>query len=338
MSTNKKTLLLPLVAIVSLIVNAVLLYTNCNSDGNNTKPNTAERRRDQTAQSIPPKHAATPKNTACEDDEDCPEEEICEDSKCITLDDLEKEYIDAGNGTPTDASNFQSPRSCSSAEDCGCGYECKYDECHRLESSCNVNGDCNTGYFCAKSYEQICGTCIKPECKTDTDCGNACNDHCEKNLCVQYGCCNDSDCGIDHFCYKYGGQEEGRCKQVECYKDSDCGCGFVCDQESKNCTGRSTDRPIACCGGYFYYKKYGACVPQYLIEDGNCLDNSHCKQGEVCNEEQDVCYPATCEENADCGFEAVCRKGHCEHGCDDNSNCNDEYPICDRGECTNPGE
>lgn len=274
----------------------------------------------------------------CEYDEDCPEDKVCEESKCITLDELENEDLDADIETLDDEDSVQGPRSCTSAEDCGCGYECKYDECRKLESSCNVDGDCNTGDFCDIGYGQICGTCVKSECKTDSDCGNPCSNHCSRNRCLQYGCCSNSDCGMDSFCQKSDGEAGGSCRQIECYNDSDCGCGFICDQDTKECLNRSEDRPIPCCDGYFYYKDTGYCVPRDLIEDGSCLDDSHCTKDQICSEgeHESRCLPAKCTKNTDCGYEAGCWEGHCELGCNEDSACQDkDYPTCKHGECVN---
>lgn len=280
---------------------------------------------------------------------DCPPDNSCAEGHCATnpvnnnasgeQEKAENEIIaeaqsDAGDGLYT-------ARHCETEEHCGCGYECADNQCHKVDSSCCANADCQPGYFCSDHNDTLIGTCKPWECDTNNHC-NRCGMYCENHLCAQEYCCADADCPTGELCGFYHRENnQGFCIKPECESDADCGCGRFCNKQLFRCSlWRDDDaddqdtRQNPCCGTDFYYA--GQCYEHEYIENGRCFEDEHCQTGKVCVWR--TCLPATCANNADCGCEAVCRKGHCEHGCDDTSGCCNEGDVCDRGECINPNE
>lgn len=325
MQSNKKGLLFPLLALGELVVIIVLAKASCNHGAihNEPPPNTREV-------------YELPKNTGdyrpvCANDDDCPSDSSCLRGACVVTgptDTVEEdEYgLDAGNGQ-------ENIRSCETAEDCGCGYDCADDSrCQKSNTYCCANADCKEGDFChfSEGESDPNGTCMLSECDDNDDCGQ-CGVRCFHHLCDQAYCCVDGDCPTEKLCVIFDGNTEGFCVIPQCKSDADCGCGYICNTFHHACTRYSPDRPIQCCDTDFYYG--GQCLPHEYIENGSCLDDTHCPVGKVCADDE-TCRPKTCVKNSDCGCEHVCRKDGCESGCDTNSDCCDkDYPVCDRGDC-----
>ena len=255
--------------------------------------------------------------------------------------------VDNSDAGATEAANSaqNAPRHCETAEDCGCGYECADSQCRKVDSSCCANADCQDGYFCSYHDDATIGTCKPWECDTDNHC-NRCGTSCVDHLCAQARCCADADCPKGKLCaLSYNANDMGWCIVPNCTSDADCECGEFCSNNSYRCTlyndpGKKPERSSPCCIDDVYYdsgdKSWGGvCYKRKYIENGHCLRDEHCPTGQVCLE-RELCVPTTCQTNADCGCETVCRKGHCEIGCDSNSDCCDEEEICDRGQCIDP--
>lgn len=238
-----------------------------------------------------------------------------------------------------DAQNSQ--RSCTAAKDCGCGYECVNSQCKKFDFSCCTDADCSVGLICITNECGLEGVCTQSECDADADCGR-CGARCNNHLCVNSYCCADTDCQTGEYCdLDYGDTievKEGNCQKSECAGNADCICSRFCHEHQCHTFNYENNSGFDhCCGGDVYVYSSQACFPRERVENGHCLEDAHCPSGKVCVDWN--CLPATCANNTDCGCEAVCRKGHCESGCDDDSGCCDkDYPVCDRGECVNPNE
>ena len=285
---------------------------------------------------------------------DCPPDNSCAEGHCATNpvnnnqgEEQEKEKNEVVAEAKSDAggNGLDTTRNCDTAEDCGCGYECADSQCRKVDSSCCANADCQDGYFCSYHDDATIGTCKPWECDTDNHC-NRCGAECIDHLCVQNRCCADADCPKGELCtFSYNADGMGWCIVPECTSDADCECGEFCSKHSYRCTshndpGRKPQKNKPCCGDDVYYDDNngewaGYCYLRERVENGHCLGDEHCPTGQVCLE-RELCVPTTCQTNADCGCEAVCRKGNCEIGCDSNSDCCDEEEICDRGQCIDP--
>ncbi len=323
MQFNKKGWVFPFIALVEFLAIAYLVWPSAPAESNNSPADqcqvpAAEKNKARTL-TINAAAIAT-----CTKDDDCPSDSVCASGKCL---------LDEGTGDNS-RGEYATQHACATAEDCGCGYDCLNDECHKSDSCC-ANADCLPDEFCDKSSDETSGTCAESECDADADCDGGCAVHCINHRCDQQpGCCAESDCPVGYFC-RFSGLmvKEGYCEESECNFDSDCDCGEICN-EVHSCSTYSPDRPILCCEGDFYYED--TCHSREEIEDGNCLDSSHCPGNEICNYEK--CFPPTCAKNSDCGCEAVCDESVCMPGCEEDSDCCDADDICHYGNCKDPEE
>lgn len=215
-------------------------------------------------------------------------------------------------------------RACVTAKDCGCGYWCVGGECYKSDLSCCTDADCKKpGDFCSLDRDGQNGTCVASDCGSDTDCGK-CGSKCLNRLCVKLYCCADSECAAGEYC-NLNTMKEGVCLTSECSADTDCGnCERICDDHRCR-SGCNANQP--CCGTDICYR--GNCWGHEYIENGHCLDNSHCPAGKVCVD-NDTCLPETCTDNASCGggCEVVCRDGQCKRGCEKDSDCCHRNEVC----------
>lgn len=253
---------------------------------------------------------------------------------CAT-DDEDEVGAKSGPDDEADGEGVPDSTECAVADDCGCGYQCVDGHCRQFDFSCCTDENCKIGEFCNKNSYGQNGVCLPSECDGDDDC-DRCGTRCMNHTCVLTNCCGDSDCQNGWVCpqYYWLQDSERTCQTPQCASNADCGCGEFCEEHFCIRIGYSTNRN-PCCDDDFYYD--GHCYPHEWIENEGCLGDEHCPAGKVCFD-KDVCLPPTCANNADCGCEAVCRKGKCETGCDDSSGCCTEGHICDRGECIDPNE
>ena len=210
----------------------------------------------------------------------------------------ETDDSDAGEAEPAPSSAQNAPRRCYDAEH-GCGW----------------------GYECIENQcRKLDGYCSG---HADCDPGLVCDIVEDYNWETYQGKCKPWQCDTEEQCNQQCGIHcvEHRCEKMFCCADADCPIEEVCVFQGKNDDGAA----------------FGLCRSRELTENGNCLADEHCPAGQVCYG-FDRCLPATCDTNSDCGCETVCRKGHCELGCDDNSGCCNEGDVCDRGSCINPNE
>lgn len=338
MQSNNRSWPVPLLVFVWIITVVILAPANCrhNTTKENPLPTVADKKakthtgsRDEKRKKESSKEYVLNRSTCAEDD-DCPSDSSCKNSTCIitvpTDNDDDEDEFDTEDGQ-------EIAHSCETATDCGCGYNCVNGECQKSDSVCCANADCNEGDFChfGEDGNDPNGTCMLSECDTSGDCGQ-CGMQCNHHLCDQKYCCTDKDCPTGKLCGIFEYQTEGFCVVPECKSDDDCGCGHICDVTRYACNKYSPNRPMQCCDTDFYYG--GQCFPHEYIENGSCLDDTHCPIGKVCSD-QEICVPETCTQNSDCGCEFVCRKGHCEMGCDTNKDCciPEDGSTCDRGEC-----
>lgn len=252
--------------------------------------------------------------------------------------------VDTDDEADIDANTDEAPDagpSCDGEDDCECGYLCVEAQCQKFSFTCCTDEECKIGDFCNKDSDGKNGVCARSQCNKDDDC-DRCGTRCLNHTCILTNCCTDADCTEGKVCtYDFG---QPICLAPQCTTDADCGCGRFCNThyghmcsswDDTNADEYPDSSRNPCCGDEIYYN--GTCLSHEYIEDGHCLSDNNCPTGYVCLY-HDKCLPATCAENADCGCEAVCRKGHCEEGCDDSNGCCNEGDICDRGECINPNE
>ncbi len=317
-----------LLAIVGVGVTAsYLIPLNCSHDSAEEKPPEKKEMR------TPPKEKK-PNLPTCTGD-DCPSPEN-------DTDPVEAEADDAGVPDAAPA--------CETFLDCSCGYHCVSNQCRKLESGCCADTDCGAGLTCVKKEAMLSsdtGTCMLSQCDEDKQCDGRCGTHCVQHRCEKTNCCADSDCPAGKYCalsgYNSGafqyddGRIESSCKTPECNSNADCNCNQSCTEHT--CAhSYYSEAPMKCCGTDVSdhadneVGQYWTCVPHENIENGRCIEDAHCPKGQVCYRGE-RCLPASCTENSDCGCYKVCRKGHCEFGCDKNSDCCSEGDTCDRGWC-----
>lgn len=318
MSFNKGHWFFPLLALGEFVV-IIFLLVPADCDRETTEKETA---RAKETHRLPKNGSAV--EPSCQGDE-CQSDQ---DEPAVDDDKTDDEVDDKG----TD----DTAKSCSTAEDCGCGYGCTENKCHKLTSVCCVEADCGAGLVCIKKDDQLNGECMISQCETDEQCGGRCGVHCENHRCTQSYCCADSHCATGRFCNLENGQTEGVCLTSQCASNADCGCGKFCSEHQCRESWQGTDDtpPYQCCGTDFLH--HGMCVSHEYIENGRCLENAHCPAGQTCDGNK--CFPATCANNANCGCEGVCRKNRCERGCDEDSDCCNRGEICDHSRCFNPNE
>ncbi len=265
-------------------------------------------------------------------------EPTCEGDNCPSDTDEpadDEENYEDHNGGKWDSTGF-----CATAEICGCGFECVNNKCHRKDSSCCTDTDCGAGLVCIKKDDEKNGNCMVSQCDTDEQCGSGCGVHCDNHRCNQTRCCSNTDCPTGKYCELFASSIEseigiqGTCLTRECSSSVDCGCGKFCNGHSCQESWKSDTNtpPYQCCGTDIFYR--GNCLSHEYIENGHCVGNEHCPAGKVCDEY--ICLPEKCANNASCGCEGVCRKGRCERGCEQNSDCCNKGEVCDHNRCIEP--
>jgi hypothetical protein len=254
---------------------------------------------------------------------------------------LEETSAEVAPDTAADSvvSNGKLCSKCQSEANCGENYKCtlltagKY--CLKL---CSGDGDCPSGYVCypipsdggPKQCTPIpykCVDCAAQAC----DSGKVCNlqtGSCEvpKKECEV--CDYDFNCDTGYRCYKKEATGKGvcvkECKDGTCpsadFSCSDNGKGVkLCAPQGNACSACPKEKP--------YLNPKGECV--------QCLNSTHCTQGQTCN--------LTTYQCSSCASPKpwLCSDNQC-HECCDNSHCNGkqctnyECPKDQCGNCTSP--
>jgi Cys-rich repeat protein len=228
-------------------------------------------------------------------------------------------------------------------------------------TECTTNDDCQTGYQCfaIPGSGSRCipgsGTCDKKCIQEGCDSGHVCEfdtGNCVPQLNACDNCTKDDYCGVGNRCVKFGPNDR-RCVP-QCGEGDECPSGSACTTEESvkvckptgaeccfgaSCGGSCTDCPP---------DKKG-CVQGQCVE---CVTDSHCGPGKICNTEKHVCEGDVGPQNCDnCTAPTpVCHpqlqkcveclnSTHCGSGqiCDPNTNtctgdicaaCSGQYPHC----------
>ena len=265
----------------------------------------------------------------------------------------------AADADPSDVSNPNQLRSCSSTADCPdlvawecvgvCLQKCADDDECPATSYCNAQAHCLAG------------------CRTSAQCASG--DHCIDGGCVAGAgsgtCTTKCDCATGEVCV------EGACQAPpgQCAGPADCPRGprgppdqcdsYVCDGFAKTCIDPA---PSPCstaadcagrpgCAGGCACNEATQCIPQ--VSCTTATEDADCGTGRFCDA-TGACEPApTCTTQQDClpiGFTCNAAYHQCErpHTCSSTGDCSDEtpYTYCDRthtpalcavASCTNGG-
>jgi hypothetical protein len=182
----------------------------------------------------------------------------------------------AGMGADTDAADVVTPAACIEKAACLNGPDpglCMGGVC----SGCvDVSGDpgCVAAY--GAGYLCIEGACVKAQCRTPSDCGNAGGKTCVNGSCVSSACHNDGEC-IDMA-------------------------SPVCDLPSGNCVSAAAACAAkaagdSCAGAASKHLCCGATLSCRAID---CCTNAQCPQGQTCSA-QGTCASVACPTVAGIG-------------------------------------
>lgn len=242
---------------------------------------------------------------------------------------------------------------CQGQGDCAAGFTCapvagsKY--CLR---ECNNDGDCKGGYICYQVVSPGPKNCLPVayQCKgcayEGCDPGKCCDlmsGDCKDCLDECGKCIYDFECKQGYRCYRPSGKPTGNCvaecANAACPDPAKFSCGdngkgvMVCiPKDDKVCEACPADKP--------YTLPDGTCV--------QCLNTTHCSQGQVCDQTTHQCRDAECSsgtykcadgichqccEDAHCvglpGATGKCVNYKCEGAQDPcGGTCADPYPVC----------
>merc|ERR1719348_611684 len=234
---------------------------------------------------------------------------------------------------------------CDESTGCKCTPECQVDPDCPTDQYCDSEGVCQDGCRAAENcLATACSDCINhqcvdPNCCDDDDCPNGV---CLNGECVE--CVVDGDCGGCATCVA------NQCLAPECCDDDDCPNGVCLNGACVDCV---VDDDCNVNGGC------SSCVSNECVAPECCTDND-CEIGQHCFD--GVCQ-GECMINDHCpngGSDALCdvpiyndcqycnTDSHlCEQGCDADSNCPSDYPVCnddhtcgcsDTSDCAGNGE
>lgn len=118
------------------------------------------------------------------------------------------------------------------------------------------------------------------------------------------GCSDNADCGDLQVCARPSANQAGTCTNVECVTNDDCALGNYCNSAGYTCTP-------------------------------GCTSNLDCRAGENCDQSNNTCVQYGCRDtNLDCGYAQFCEngtcvdaQGHCEVGCDFDSDCGNGFCL-----------
>ena len=159
--------------------------------------------------------------------------------------------------------------------------DCLPDGTCRLDHSCEVD-DTEVPYCvdgaCSDTPECDVGTC---ECSQDMDCTEG--DYCWNGSCVANSCADDCECG------RYATCDEGVCVPcwATCASDPDCPSDLICDEfgYAGSCTQCAYPDDVEVCFPEDGERLVGTRC--YRDTDRVCLDNSNCREDELCERDGD---------------------------------------------------
>lgn len=144
-----------------------------------------------------------------------------------------------------------------------------------LRRTCGDDDDCRAGFVC----EPESGTCV---CGSDAACAG--NEFCNGRRCqVRVGCETSLDCPKGLFCDR----SSGNCLEMDlCTADVQCGLGRVCDLTRFECVAGCRDAGDCRIGDVCRCPSGQSCSVG-ACERGPCDDDSYCRYGERCLEQDD---------------------------------------------------
>lgn len=188
---------------------------------------------------------------------------------------------------------------------CNTDLECGGDYCHngQCKVACRDSKDCSDGEKCSSSL------CVVP-CSGNSQCptGQAC-----VNGSCSIGCRSNQDCSDTQACIS------NKC-QNPCKLEGTCGPNSNCVVESH----------VATCSCPEFFEGNPTPAQGCVRIPAVCSDNSQCKAGHVCHNNQ-CDYP--CSNSNDCAIGERCYEGMCAKVCYTNNNCLPGEVCNDKGAC-----
>ncbi len=216
-------------------------------------------------------------------------------------------------------------------------------ECSR---ECNFDTDCGPYEKC------IDGSCVIFECdcpdQWDPVCGsdgysykNRCELFCSgatfvsEGVCAGNMCLSDQDCGQSQYCKIPQGCDGTQCsgicmpKNDQC-QNFDCAAGFVAVFSNGECRCiPDPECPTIYCpyGCNYIVDESTGCLDCSCLSDGECAQDSDCKEGEICRYDlcpAPPCFPGTCSPPYCSSFvypEDYCESGILKRSGKDNKGC-----------------
>lgn len=299
----------------------------------------------------------------CVANTNCDTNKICKDHTCV----MDCSVINCPDDRPYCIDEDGSCVECTEKNHCSTGEVCS--DFNYCVEGCETDEDCRRGEYCKANGT---GSCV--ECLNDSHCeGEAI---CASNVCTQSGCNSDEDCTNSQYCHPNTREctnlPAGFCVQdADCHNIL---IQDVCDPLTRKCISSCLtlgfcvpldgsnrwmcidDGCYECSSNTNCYGTY--CRPfdnmcEYCESDSDCvnssyhcelssgechecLENSHCSNGEKCYTADNICVE--CLQDSDCTNSAFpeCSKSHtciapCVDDCtEDEIKCNDqdeEQPI-----------
>lgn len=227
------------------------------------------------------------------------------------------------NGTGEIIDPPPTSNSCEAHKDCGDGYVCVGGECEigtcapNIERESCIDGSVSedNAPYCCKPW-QICNfdrTCVADpdaqigsQCQDSTDCPNV-GEFCSGGNCYDSSdaavCTKTYDCPIGQRCDTVVNlcvPDLGGCKFCEAFPELCCETGFACDVETGFCI--DVDVEPECSPATVD----ADCLPNQLCDAlgrcVQCIDDTHCGPGTLCNTGTGNCYSELnrCETDDDC--------------------------------------
>jgi len=182
-----------------------------------------------------------------------------------------------------------------------------------LQSGQCVDGSCSNSCEHCEDWQ----TCVDGECagcRTGDDCTGMTCSTCDNNICVDPECCSNDDCPTG-YC-----SDAGTC-EGECSDDTDC--QSLLSMDCSECIQHVCSDP-ECCFDI-------DCPAGYICQDNGCIKEGECDAERPCDNANNMCDVPNYTNCAWCDLTS----SECKPGCDSDSNCPEDKPLCTGHKCIN---